>query len=94
MIYIDPPYNSRQYCRFYHVYENLVKWDKPILSGVAMKPPAENMSKYCTSKAPEAFSDLVKNLDANIWLFLITIHITQKAEVQRIKSNLKRLKKF
>lgn len=64
LIYIDPPYNSRQYCRFYHVYENLVKWDKPILNGVAMKPPAENMSKYCTSKAPEAFSDLVKNLDA------------------------------
>lgn len=64
LVYIDPPYNSRQYCRFYHVYENLVKWDKPILSGVAMKPPAENMSKYCTSKAPEAFSDLVKNLDA------------------------------
>lgn len=63
LVYIDPPYNSRQYCRFYHVYENLVKWDKPILSGVAMKPPAENMSKYCTSKAPEAFSDLVKNLD-------------------------------
>ena len=64
LVYIDPPYNSRQYCRFYHVYENLVKWDKPILSGVAMKPPAENMRKYCTSKAPEAFSDLVKNLDA------------------------------
>ena len=64
LVYIDPPYNSRQYCRFYHVYENLVKWDKPILSGVAMKPPAENMSKYCTSKAPEVFSDLVKNLDA------------------------------
>lgn len=64
LVYIDPPYNSRQYCRFYHVYENLVKWDKPILNGVAMKPPAENMSKYCTSKAPEAFSDLVKNLDA------------------------------
>ncbi len=64
LVYIDPPYNSRQYCRFYHVYENLVKWDKPILSGVAMKPPAENMSKYCTSKAPEAFSDLVKNIDA------------------------------
>lgn len=64
LVYIDPPYNSRQYSRFYHVYETLVKWDKPVLSGVAMKPPAENMSKYCTSQAPQAFSDLIKNLDA------------------------------
>lgn len=64
LVYIDPPYNSRQYSRFYHVYETLVKWDKPVLSGVAMKPPAENMSKYCTSQVPKAFSDLIENLDA------------------------------
>ena len=64
LVYIDPPYNSRQYCRFYHVYETLVKWEKPILSGVAMKPPTENMSNYCTSKAPQTFSDLINNLDA------------------------------
>mgnify|MGYP002769233796 FL=1 len=64
LVYIDPPYNSRQYSRFYHVYETLVKWDKPVLSGVAMKPPAENMSKYCASQAPKAFSDLIENLDA------------------------------
>lgn len=64
LVYIDPPYNSRQYCRFYHVYETLVKWDKPVLIGVAMKPPAENMSKYCTSQAPKTFSDLIENLDS------------------------------
>ena len=64
LVYIDPPYNSRQYSRFYHVYETLVKWDKPALSGVAMKPPAENMSKYCTSQAPKAFANLIENLDA------------------------------
>ncbi|NCT16535.1 MAG: helix-turn-helix domain-containing protein, partial [Flavobacteriales bacterium] len=48
--YIDPPYNSRQYSRFYHIYENLVKWEKPKLYGVALKPEPENMSKYCTVK--------------------------------------------
>jgi adenine-specific DNA-methyltransferase len=62
--YIDPPYNSRQYSRFYHIYENLVKWEKPELSGVALKPPTENMSVYCTTKANQAFADLVENLDA------------------------------
>ncbi len=61
--YIDPPYNSRQYSRFYHIYENLVQWKKPKLYGVALKPEPENMSKYCTVKAKEAFKDLVENLD-------------------------------
>lgn len=62
--YIDPPYNSRQYCRFYHVYETLVKWDMPQLYGVAMKPAPENMSRYCTSRAVDAFEDLISNLNA------------------------------
>lgn len=61
--YIDPPYNSRQYSRFYHIYENLVKWKKPKLHGVALKPEPENMSKYCTVKAKDVFKDLVENLD-------------------------------
>jgi len=60
--YIDPPYNSRQYSRFYHVYETLVKWDKPELHGEARKPDAENMSEYCRKGAPEVFADLVGKL--------------------------------
>ena len=63
IFYIDPPYNSRQYSRFYHLYENLVKWDKPILSGTAMKPAEENMSEYCSSRAPKAFEDLILHLN-------------------------------
>jgi len=61
--YIDPPYNSRQYSRFYHIYENLVKWEKPELFGVALKPETENMSDYCTVKARDVFEDLIKKLD-------------------------------
>ena len=44
LTYLDPPYNSRQYSRFYHVYENLVQWKKPQLYGTALKPKEENMS--------------------------------------------------
>lgn len=61
--YIDPPYNSRQYSRFYHIYENLVKWEKPELFGVALKPAPENMSKYSTAQAKAAFKKLVHDLD-------------------------------
>ena len=63
LVYIDPPYNSRQYNRFYHLYETLVKWDKPKLYGVALKPPPENNSLYCTTKARNTFEHLVSHLN-------------------------------
>lgn len=62
IVYIDPPYSSRQYSRFYHVLENITKWEKPQLYGTALKPPAENMSAYCSSSAKTAFSDLIEKL--------------------------------
>lgn len=64
VVYLDPPYNSRQYSRFYHIYETLIKWNKPKLYGVALKPEPENMSDYCRSKAIDAFRDLVQHLDS------------------------------
>ena len=60
--FVDPPYNSRQYSRFYHVLETIVKWNKPTLVGTAMKPPEENMSDYCRNNAPEIFGDLIQKL--------------------------------
>lgn len=62
--YIDPPYNSRQYSRFYHVLENITKWDKPELFGTALKPKEENMSEYCKVSAPKVFNDLIQDLNA------------------------------
>ncbi len=64
VVYIDPPYNSRQYSRFYHVLETLTKWDKPKLNGVALKPNAENMSDYCRNNAKNKFSELIKDINA------------------------------
>lgn len=64
VVFLDPPYNSRQYSRFYHVLEEIAEWNKPKLYGVAMKPQVENMSQYSRVKAPEAFEDLVNNLHA------------------------------
>jgi len=60
--YIDPPYNSRQYCQFYHIYETLVKWDKPELFGTALKRKGESLSDYCRIKAPTVFADLIEKI--------------------------------
>ena len=62
IVYIDPPYNSRQYSRFYHILENLTQWKKPKLHGVALKPEAENMSDYCRVNAKVKLSNLINDL--------------------------------
>ena len=63
IVFVDPPYNSRQYSRFYHILENLVEWKKPKLYGTALKPEAENMSDYSRSNAKDVFADLIEKLD-------------------------------
>lgn len=62
IVYIDPPYSSRQYSRFYHVIEVIVEWKHPKLYGAALKPEPENMSDYCSSKAIDAFTSLIGSL--------------------------------
>lgn len=66
IVYIDPPYNSRQYCDAYHLLENVATWKKEEVHGVARKiNRAKNIkSDYCTKKAPEAFDDLIMNINA------------------------------
>ena len=70
LVYIDPPYNSRQYCDAYHLLENVARWEKPEVFGVAKKMDRSEMkSKYCTQSATEAFEDLIKHIHANYILF-------------------------
>lgn len=65
LVYIDPPYNSRQYCDAYHLLENVAVWNKPKVYGVAKKMDRTSLkSKYCTNKAVEAFDELVKNCNS------------------------------
>lgn len=64
VLYLDPPYNSRQYCDAYHLPENIARWEKPELHGTAMKYREGRdllKSSYNKKNAPEAFDDLIKN---------------------------------
>ena len=37
VVYLDPPYNQHSYLGNYHIWETLVRWDKPEVYGVACK---------------------------------------------------------
>ena len=65
VVYLDPPYNSRQYCDTYHLLENVANWQKPKLEGVAKKMDRSALkSEYCTINAAKVFEDLIKNIRA------------------------------
>ncbi len=86
IVYIDPPYNSRQYSRFYHVLENIIKWDKPKLYGVALKPEPENMSEYCRVNAPNVFKDLINKLNSKY--ILVSYNNTYKSKSNSSKNKI------
>lgn len=64
IVYIDPPYNARQYVNFYHVLENLARWNKPtVFEGKSMKFKRNELkSDYCRKQAPQLFEDLIQKL--------------------------------
>jgi adenine-specific DNA-methyltransferase len=60
VLYLDPPYNSRQYCDVYHLLENLARWDKPEVHGVAKKMDRSHLkSDYCLKSATRTFAELI-----------------------------------
>lgn len=52
ILYIDPPYNERQYGPNYHLYETLIKNDKPIIKGKTGLRDwiNESKSEFCSKK--------------------------------------------
>lgn len=92
--YIDPPYNSRQYSRFYHVLETLTKWDKPKLYGVALKPEPENMSDYCKTQAKNKFAELVKDINAKYLVVSYNNTYDSKSNSSRNKITLQEIEKI
>ena len=92
IVYIDPPYNSRQYSRFYHILETLVKWDKPNLYGVALKPKPENMSDYCRESTKNRFSELIKDIKAKYIVVSYNNTYNSKSSSSQNKITLKEIK--
>ena len=86
LVYLDPPYNSRQYCDAYHLLENVARWEKPEVFGVARKPDRSFLkSKYCTSGAIKAFETLINEIKAKY----IVLSYNNMAEKGNCRSNAK-----
>lgn len=52
VLYIDPPYNNRQYAPNYHLLETIAKYDNPTIKGVTgMRDYKEQKSDFCNKNS-------------------------------------------
>jgi adenine-specific DNA-methyltransferase len=61
ILYLDPPYNSRQYPPYYHILETAVLYDSPAIYGITgRRPYQESLSPFCMKeKALPAMLDII-----------------------------------
>ena len=65
ILYLDPPYNARQYCTNYHVLETIAKYDTPKLNGkTGLRDYREQKSLFCSKRTvAEAFEKIIADAD-------------------------------
>lgn len=66
ILYLDPPYNQRQYAANYHLLETIARYDSPTLFGkTGMRDYNKQKSRYSQRKeVVHAFKDLIDNAKA------------------------------
>lgn len=71
VLYLDPPYNQRQYASNYHILETIAKYDNPNIHGKTGLRDYENQkSAYCSRpQVKKAFKDLIDNSNVK-YIFL------------------------
>jgi adenine-specific DNA-methyltransferase len=89
-LYIDPPYNSRQYLGNYHLLETIAKYDNPVLkgkTGLRIDPAAS--SDYCKrSLVAKRFTELIEKAQfENIFISYNTEGLLKVEELSEIVAN-------
>ncbi|AGT43143.1 DNA adenine methylase [Treponema pedis] len=70
ILYLDPPYNERQYAPNYHILETIAKYDEPKLRGVTgMRDYSSQKSRFCNPTT--ALEDLDKIVKEAKYKFLV-----------------------
>lgn len=87
ILYLDPPYNSRQYAPNYHLLETISKYDYPKIHGITGTRPCNSVkSSFCVkSEVADAFEDLVSRANfSNIVMSYSTDGLMTAGEIEKI----------
>jgi adenine-specific DNA-methyltransferase len=90
ILYLDPPYNERQYASNFHILETLAVWDKQKLVGkTGQRDYSKKKSSYSQkNNSIKAFEDLI--LNANTKYIILSYNnegIIPRGEILRILNN-------
>ena len=63
ILYLDPPYNTRQYASNYHLLETIARYDSPVVYGkTGLRDSTAQKSKYSSKRTVASeFEDIIKN---------------------------------
>ena len=66
IVYLDPPYNNRQYAPNYHVLETIARYDNPQIHGkTGLRDYSNQKSEFCVKKlAHIKMNELIKDLNS------------------------------
>lgn len=76
VLYLDPPYNRRDYSAYYHLPETLVVWDSPEVRGKSgMRNRTSAHSPFChRASAADALRELIRAAHSQYILLHYTTH--------------------
>lgn len=61
ILYLDPPYNARQYSSNYHILETIARNDNPEIKGKTGIRTDSKKSRFCSkAKAPQVLEEIIK----------------------------------
>ena len=88
ILYLDPPYNTRQYITNYHLLETVARYDNPIVYGkTGLRQYSESeKSAYCSkSECLQAFAALISKAKAKHIIFSYSSEgIMSEAEIRYV----------
>lgn len=94
ILYLDPPYNARQYCTNYHLLETIARYDNPVIHGkTGLREYSEQKSDFCIkSKVEKSFAEIIKN--ANFKYIFLSYNNEGLMSSQTIEKIMKKYGKY
>lgn len=80
--YIDPPYNQHSYLGNYHIWETLVRWDKPEVYGVACKR-VDVRERKSVFNSRKQFANVMQELLASVRAEVLVLSFSNEGYLGR-----------
>jgi len=80
--YIDPPYNQHSYLGNYHIWESLVRWDRPEVYGIACKRIDVRQRQSIFNSRPQ-FAGIMRRLLASVRAPVLVVSFNNEGYLAR-----------